>query len=300
MKKFLSGLGARLNGTLIASLTALALAATVGGFYLNDSLSGHGTSLSKTLVAVGFCSANDFTADPTNGQNGSNGFDGLDGVDGADGAPGTDGSPGATGKAGTCSPLDTASLGGNLVPAKDNVYSLGTPSKRWKGLQLGPGTLFIQDTVTGKQVGLTIENGTLIIEGGSAIRVGNIRFTETGIDSQLSGKDITIGSKGDTGWLAVARGIKFPDGTTLSSASSVGGTGATGPAGPTGPRGLTGATGATGPQGPAGTIDDLGYKETKACMYTGRPDVALPGTVLIGTCEELRIEGKDIELLVRQ
>jgi hypothetical protein len=44
----------------------------------------------------------------------------------------------------------------------------------------------------------------------------------------------------------------------------------------------------------------LGYKETKACMYTGRPDVALAGTVLIGTCEELRLEGKDIELLVKQ
>jgi len=35
-------------------------------------------------------------------------------------------------------------------------------------------------------------------------------------------------------------------------------------------------------------------------MYTGKPDVALPGTVLLGTCEELRLEGKDLEILVRQ
>ena len=290
---------ARLNGTLIASLTALAIAATVGGFYLNDSLSGHGTSLSKTLVAVGFCSANDFTADPTDGQDGA---DGLDGSDGADGAPGTDGSTGATGatgKAGTCSPLDTASLGGNLVPASDNVYSLGTPSKRWKSLQLGPGTLYIQDTETGQQAGITISDGTLLLDGVDGLRIGNIRFTTTGITSLLPSQDITVGTKGDTGWLAVARGIKFPDGTTLSS-GAVGGTGATGPAGPAGPRGLTGATGPAGPQGPAGSVEDLGYKETKACMYTGKPDVALPGTVLLGTCEELRLEGKDLEILVRQ
>ena len=297
MKNFFVYVRARLNGTLIASLTALAIAATVGGFYLNDSLSGHGTSLSKTLVAVGFCSANDFTADPTDGQAGA---DGLDGSDGADGEPGTDGSTGATGKAGTCSPLDTASLGGNLVPASDNVYSLGTPAKRWKSLQLGPGTLYIQDTVTGQQAGITISDGTLLLDGVDGLRIGNIRFTTTGITSLLPNQDITVGTKGDSGWLAVARGIKFPDGTTLSSASSVGGTGATGPAGPAGPRGFTGATGATGPQGPAGSVENLGYKETKACMYTGKPDVALPGTVLLGTCEELRIEGKDIQLLVKQ
>lgn len=297
MKNFFVAIRAHLNGTLIASLTALALGLTLAGFYLADSVSGNGTALSKTLVAIGFCSESDFNAPATDGEAGSDGFDGLDGVDGADGAPGTDGSPGSTGTAGTCSPLDTAALGGNLVPAKDNIYSLGTANKRWKSIQLGPGTLFIQDTETGKQAGLTISDGTLLLDGVDGLRIGNIRFTSTGITSLLPNQDITVGTKGDTGWLAVARGIKFPDGTTQYSAAAEG---AIGPRGLTGAIGARGLTGATGAQGPTGSIEDLGYKETKACMYTGKPDIALPGTLLIGTCEELRLEGKDMDILVRQ
>ncbi|MBP6043666.1 MAG: collagen-like protein [Rhodoluna sp.] len=249
------------------------------------------------------------TAGPagTKGSTGASGAPGTEGESGATGAPGATGATGATGEtgatgatgatgetgaAGICTALDTASLAGDLIPAVDNTYSLGTLAARWKSLQLGPGTLWIQDTETGQQAGITISDGTMLIDGVDGLRVGNIRFTSTGITSLQPDQDITIGSVGDQGWMSVAHGIKFSDGTTMTSAA--------GTVGPQGPRGLTGATGPQGPQGPPGTIENNGFVETKACMYTGRPNNVTEGSVLIGTCGELGLEGKDILLLVKQ
>jgi hypothetical protein len=161
---------------------------------------------------------------------------------------------------------------------------------RWKSLQLGPGTLWIEDTITGQQAGITITNGTLMLDGVENMRLGNIRFTASGISALNGASNITIGAAGDTGNLQVSHGILFPDNSILTSASGV-----TGPQGPVGPRGPAGAE---GPQGPAGSIE--GYVDTKACMYTGRPSNTPTGTVMIGTCEELRQEGKDIIILIRK
>jgi len=83
---------------------------------------------------------------------------------------------------------------GNVVPDKDNTYSLGTSDLRWAGLQLGPGTLFIEDTKTGKQAGITISDGTLLIDGANSVSIGNTKLT--------------------------LKGIQFPDGTTLTSAGN--------------------------------------------------------------------------------
>jgi hypothetical protein len=234
------------------------------------------------------------------GPSGSPGTSGTNGTNGTKGTNGTNGTNGVDGVAGTCTALDTSALPGDIVPSLDNTYSLGTLQKRWKDLQLGPGTLYIQDTETGQQAGITISNGTLLLDGVDGLRIGNVRFTSTGITSLLAGQDITIGSLGDQGWMSVAHGIKFSDGTTMTSAASL--VGPAGPTGPTGPRGLTGATGPAGPQGPQGppgSIEANGYVETKACMYTGRPNNIPAGTVMIGTCASLSVEGKDIQILVK-
>lgn len=225
------------------------------------------------------------------GEPGTPGTAGPSGTPGAPGVDGSDGTAGADGIDGTCTPLDTASLAGDLIPAADNIYSLGTGLMRWKSLQLGPGTLYIQDTETGKQAGITISDGTLLLDGVDGLRIGNVRFTSTGITSLLAGQDITIGSVGDLGWMSVAHGIKFADGTTQTTATV---------AGPAGPRGLTGTSGPTGPPGPPGSIEANGYVETKACMYTGRPNNIATGTLMIGSCIELGQEGKDIQILIKQ
>jgi hypothetical protein len=223
---------------VLISLTAVATIAslTTGGFYLADTLNGKNTTLADNLKVLGFC--------PTS----------------ATPSPAVTGPTGATGATGLCTGMvSLTAITGDMIPSIDNQFALGTSSFRWKDLQLGPGTLYIQDKISGKQAGITVEDGSLLIDGADSLRLGNIRLTATGLRSVLSSQDITIGGAGDTGWLAVARGIKFKDGSLLSTAS--GATGATGTAGPAGPsglpgadgaRGLTGVTGPEGPQGPAG------------------------------------------------
>jgi hypothetical protein len=329
----------RWTGTLIVALVALVLSGLLGGFYISDTVSGRGTALGAVLKVVGFCPVDsvgkigatgktgatgpsgppgpsgapgkDATVEPVpnqtaipgkagaNGSTGSTGSTGATGSTGSTGstgetgATGSTGATGATGAAGTCSVLDTASLAGDLLPAADNTYSLGTLAKRWKSLQLGPGTLYITDTQTGNQAGITIEGGVMLIDGVDSLRLGNVRFTNTGITSLLPDQNLTIGSLGDTGWTQVAHGILFPDTTTLTSAN-----GMTGPRGLPGADGAKGDIGATGPQGPAGNIGD--YVETKACMYTGRPNNTPTGTLMIGTCAELGQEGNDIQILIKR
>ena len=105
----------------------------------------------------------------------------------------------------------------------------------------------MEDTTTGAQAGIAVDGGSLLVDGADSLRIGNIRLTSTGLESIVSGQDISIGNRGDLGFLVPSRGIKFPDGTTQTTATLQG---------PTGPQG---ATGATGPQGPVGPMPTFAY-----------------------------------------
>ena len=225
--------------------------------------------------------------DGTTGTAGATGSTGSAGQPGSTGAPGATGATGATGAQGPAGPctylLDLALIDGNLIPSADNYYTLGTSDFRWKDLQLGPGTLYIEDPVTGDQVAITVNDGSLLLDGADSLRIGNIRLTAEGIESILSDQDITIGNLGDTGYVVLARGLKFPDGTIQTTA---GGGGAVGPQGPAGP---------PGPQGEPGSLGD--FKETKACVESNQAE--LIGTLALGTCEENRKHGTDIIVLMK-
>jgi len=231
-------------------------------FYVIDSITGKPV-LSNALRVLGFCPSTvvaipEVSAGPIGpeGEAGSTGVTGDSGSTGATGATGATGTNGATGAAGqqgaegACqSPMNLMQLGADLIPAIDNTYTLGSPTFRWKGLQLGPGTLYIQDVKTGVQAGLTVDNGTLLIDGADSLRIGNLRLTATGLESILSNQDITIGNVNDQGYVKIARGIKFEDGTILTTAMTGGPQGVQGPTGATGATGPQGSTGATGPSG---------------------------------------------------
>ena len=215
----------------VSSLSTVA-AGLIGGLYINDAIFGSGNSLTSPIRAIGFCPEGSACSQSKPGQ---------------------------------------AIISGDLLPNEDNQFSLGSEDKRWKSLQLGPGTLFMQDTETGKQVGITIQDGAMLLDGADSLRIGNYQLTATGLNSLLREQDINIGEPGDTGYLATARGIKFPDGSIQLSAASLtvgqpskGATGATGavgaigPTGPVGPRGPQGEQGVQGVQGVPGETGPAG------------------------------------------
>jgi hypothetical protein len=231
------------------------------------------------------------------GSSGSNGTNGETGTTGAKGEAGTCGPTGATGAKGLDAQWSEVSQ--DIVPTEDNKFTIGTTAKRWKSLQLGPGTLFIQDQVTGAQAGLTVNAGTLLLDGADSLRIGNVQLTATGIKSLLPNQDLTIGALGDQGYLSLSRALKFPDGTTQSTAMLNGLTGPQGEQGPQGPQGQPGATGATGPQGATGATGPQGAAGVAVNMKGSFPTLAAFSTAaLVGNPGDAWIIVSDGSLMV--
>jgi hypothetical protein len=220
------------------------------------------------------------------------------GATGVQGETGTAGAQGDKGDRGTCGPKGEpgaaalwSAVSANVIPTEDNVFSLGTLDKRWKSIQLGPGTLYIQDQATGSQAGLTVNNGSLLLDGADSLRIGNVQFTSTGIKSVASNQDLTIGATGDQGYLALARALKFPDGTIQSTAMALGATGPQGPQGATGPQGPQGAQGIPGA---SGSID--GYDQQVICVESkGKTN-----PMHWGECLKNEITGIEYSILVKR
>ena len=192
----------------------------------------------------------------------------------------------------------STTINGNIVPTKDNSFSLGSATMRWKALQLGPGTLWIQDRSTGKQAGLTVSDGSLLINGAKSITVGKTQLTAQGLkfpDGTLLKTAGLTGIKGDSGHVG-ATGAKGSTGAT-------GAPGATGPTGATGATGIsgglqgftgaTGATGSTGATGPTGASGTSGYTPKPVCIVTGTK------TMIYSTCAVAKQKGIDIIVLVK-
>lgn len=222
------------------------------------------------------------------GEAGDDGEAGENGVAGPAGPKGETGATGAQGPAGICDLSNLLSVNGDLVPAIDNMYSLGTIDKRWKSLQLGPGTLWIQDSevTPAKQVGLTVKSGALLLDGADSLRIGNMRFTGTGLTSVDPLSDITLGETSYTGFVQLqTAGLRFKDGTVQSTATVAG------------PKGDKGDKGDSGADGAPGSIE--GFVDVPVCIDTqsnGQNKMAM----FYGSCAALEIKGTDVVMLQRK
>lgn len=193
---------------------------------------------------------------------------------GPSGPAGPAGQTGPIGPAGECSSVPLTSLSSDLVPSLDNFFNLGSSVFRWKSLQLGPGTLYMEDIMTGLQAAMTVSAGTFLLDGVESLTLGNIQITENGIRSVISTRDIKIGETGDLGYLAPARGIKFSDGTTQTTATLVGPQGLQGPQGIQGTQGPQGIQGIQGPQGGFGYFGS--FYDTSSHTLTSSTATSIP------------------------
>ncbi len=248
--------------TIVISAISLSLAGTTSALALTE-ISGTThfltSSITQNAVSDAVCKVGTAGTNGTNGANGETGTAGSTGANGATGACGPTGAAGAAGATGAAAQWSAVSE--DVVPTQDNVFSLGTPDKRWKSLQLGPGTLYIQDQTTGAQAGLTVKSGALLLDGTDSLRIGNIQLTATGLKTLTPNTNLTIGDIGGSGSVKLESPLEFPDGTKQMTAMLNGLTGpqgAQGLQGLQGPQGIPGAAGAkgdiglTGPQGAQG------------------------------------------------
>jgi hypothetical protein len=104
--------------------------------------------------------------------------------------------------------------GGNIVPHSDiipyttNIWSLGTPGKRFKEIWLGAGTIYVQDETLGNDQALGAKDGNFYIAGGAGLEVGEFVFRDNNIRIKDSTRDVFIGSIGATADVVFNRAIR--------------------------------------------------------------------------------------------
>jgi hypothetical protein len=84
----------------------------------------------------------------------------------------------------------------DIVPFTNNTESLGTPTKRFKQLWLGGGTIFIADDVLGIDLSIAARNGDLVVEGGAGLEVGQFVFRDNEMRITDPNTEIFIGQIG--------------------------------------------------------------------------------------------------------
>jgi len=141
-------------------------------------------------------------------------------------------------------------LQGDFLPSADNLYRLGGPTNKWKGLYVSATTIFIGDISisTDSNGNISFINNAPGSSGTSATLstvTGSIITTDSGGVTGIAGGN---GATGATG----ADGVTGADGATGATGADgvTGADGATGADGITGATGADGLTGATGPTGP--------------------------------------------------
>jgi hypothetical protein len=104
--------------------------------------------------------------------------------------------------------------GGHIVPHSDiipyttNVWSLGTPGKRFKELWLGTGTIYVEDETLGNDQALGAKNGNFYIQGGAGLEVGEFILRDNTLQIKDSTRDVYIGQIGATADVVFNRSIK--------------------------------------------------------------------------------------------
>ena len=93
-----------------------------------------------------------------------------------------------------------ATSGGNvithssIIPISTSLYDLGTPTKRFKRLWLGAGSIYVQDEILGIDLRITAIDGNLVITGGAGLEVGEFTFRGNQLYIGDPARDLIIGT----------------------------------------------------------------------------------------------------------
>jgi hypothetical protein len=106
-------------------------------------------------------------------------------------------------------PYRPQSLVGSLVPQDDSDVDLGSATKRFANLYLGYQGLFLADETTDANINITVDSGTLFIDGAQNLRLGDLVIENTTLKSETPDLDISIGETDDTGFFYIKRKAQF-------------------------------------------------------------------------------------------
>jgi hypothetical protein len=105
----------------------------------------------------------------------------------------------------------------DILPYVTNVWSLGSPARRFKEIWFGTGTIYVQDETLGNDQALGAKDGNFYIKGGAGLEVGEWVFRDNEIRIKDSTRDVYIGSLGATADVVFNRSIKIQDSTNRTA-----------------------------------------------------------------------------------
>jgi len=97
----------------------------------------------------------------------------------------------------------------DIIPDLDNDINLGAEDKRFANIYLGYQGLFLADETTDENINITVDGGTLYIDGAQNLRLGELVIENTTLKSETPDLDISIGETDDTGFFYVKRKAQF-------------------------------------------------------------------------------------------
>lgn len=101
----------------------------------------------------------------------------------------------------------------DIIPFANDTYNLGTPSRRFKQVWLGAGTIYVLDETLGTDQAIGARDGNIYIVGGSGISAGEFTLYDNNIIIKNNARDINIGSIGATANVVFNRSIIINDST---------------------------------------------------------------------------------------
>ena len=108
----------------------------------------------------------------------------------------------------------------DIIPLTDNSIDLGAPNKRFGNVYMGYRGLYLADQTTDENINITVNSGTLFLDGAQNLRLGNLTLVDTTLTSATPNLDISVGATDDTGFFYVKRKAQF-DNTTFSSTQAM-------------------------------------------------------------------------------
>lgn len=245
-----------------------------GSFYGTSSYSKRALTASYALNASGGSGTSGTSgATGTSGTSGNSGSSGTSGNSGTSGSSGSSGNNGSSGTSGGGASLNTGSaypitsswsrkaitasylttISQSLIPAKNNTYSLGDPTNKWKDIYVSTASIYFDNY----PLTVNVTNN-----------IPRLNFFSSSIVT------VPIGSNTNTASYALkalrALSASYVPGGGVGSSGTSGTSGATGSSGTNGSSGTSGNSGTSGSSGQSGTSATAGS--------SGTSGVGSPGT----------------------
>jgi hypothetical protein len=96
----------------------------------------------------------------------------------------------------------------NVVPLTNATNKLGLPTRRWKEVWVGSGSIYMQDETLGIDLRMTARDGDFVVDGAAGLDVGEFTLKDNQIKIKDPNRDIIIGTTEATGKVIFNRPIQ--------------------------------------------------------------------------------------------